>query len=89
MELTMEWAYLKENPNTIFRIHIVNSNNIVEYYLPYDVEKRHSARIEQICFIDSQDVPQDIKEWYNDSLFLIDAIIQSRYILLVENIWDV
>ena len=56
MEITMEWAYLKENPNTIFRIHIVNSNNIVEYYLPYDVEKRHSVRIEQICFIDNQDV---------------------------------
>ena len=56
MEITMGWAYLKENLNTIFRIHIVNSNNIVEYYLPYDVEKRHSARIEQICFIDNQDV---------------------------------
>ena len=49
MEITMEWAYLKKNPNIIFRIHIVNSNNIVEYYLPYDVEKRHSARIEQRC----------------------------------------
>ena len=56
MEITMGWAYLKANLNTIFRIHIVNSNNIVEYYLPYDVEKRHSVRIEQICFIDNQDV---------------------------------
>ena len=34
MEITMEWAYLKENPNTIFRIHIINSNNTIEYYLP-------------------------------------------------------
>lgn len=70
MEITMEWAYLKENPNTIFRIHIVNSNNTIEYYLPYDTEKRHSTTIEQICFIDEQNVSQDIKEWYNDSLFL-------------------
>ena len=70
MEITMEWAYLKENPNTIFRIHIVNSNNTIEYYLPYDAEKRHSATIEQICFIDENDVSQDIKEWYSNCLFL-------------------
>ena len=68
MEITMEWAYLKENPNT--RIHIINSNNTIEYYLPYDTEKRHSTTIEQIFFIDEQNVSQDIKEWYNDSLFL-------------------
>lgn len=70
MEITMEWAYLKENPNTIFRIHIINSNNTIEYYLPYDAEKRYSATIEQICFIDEQDVSQDIKEWYSNGLFL-------------------
>lgn len=52
------------------RIHIINSNNTIEYYLPYDTEKRHSTTIEQICFIDEQNVSQDIKEWYNDSLFL-------------------
>ena len=70
MKRTTEWAYLKDNPNTIFRIHIINSNNTIEYYLPYDAEKRHSTTIEQICFIDEQNVSQDIKEWYNDSLFL-------------------
>ena len=70
MEITMEWAYLKENLNTIFRIHLINPNNTIEYYLPYDAEKRHSATIEQICFIDENDVSQDIKEWYSNSLYL-------------------
>ena len=70
MKRTTEWAYLKDNPNTIFRIHLINPNNTIEYYLPYDAEKRYSATIEQICFIDEQNVSQDIKEWYNDSLFL-------------------
>lgn len=75
----MEWAYLKENPNTIFRIHTVNSNNIVEYYLPYDVEKRHSARIEQICFIDNQDVLTSPK--FNLTLSLLLFIIYCFLIL--------
>lgn len=70
MEITMEWAYLKDNPSLKFKIHLINPNNTIEYYLPYDAEKRYSATIEQICFIDEQNVSQDIKEWYNDSLFL-------------------
>ena len=75
MEITMEWAYLKKNPNIIFRIHIVNSNNIVEYYLPYDVEKRHSARIEQICFIDNQDVLTSPKFNLTLSLLVIHNLL--------------
>ena len=70
MKRKTEWAYLKANQNTIFSIHLINPNNTIEYYLPYDAEKRHSATIEQICFIDENDVSQDIKEWYSNSLYL-------------------
>lgn len=81
MKITMEWAYFKENPNTIFRIYIVNSNNIVEYYLPYDVEKRHSARIEQICFIDNQDVLTSPKFNLTLSLLFIHNLLFSNSFL--------
>lgn len=70
MKRTIEWAYLKDNPSLKFKIHLINPNNTIEYYLPYDAEKRYSATIEQICFIDEQDVSQDIKEWYSNCLFL-------------------
>ena len=56
MKRTTEWAYLKDNPSLIFRIHLINPNNTIEYYLPNDVFLHHTARIEQICFIDNQDV---------------------------------
>lgn len=73
MKRTTEWAYLKDNPSLIFRIHLINPNNTIEYYLPYDVEKRHSARIEQICFIDNQDVLTSPK--FNLTLSLLLFII--------------
>ena len=79
MKRTTEWAYLKDNPSLIFRIHLINPNNTIEYYLTYDVEKRHSARIEQICFIDNQDVLTSPK--FNLTLSLLLFIIYCFLIL--------
>lgn len=79
MKRITEWAYLKDNPSLIFRIHLINPNNTIEYYLPNDVFLHHTARIEQICFIDNQDVLTSPK--FNLTLSLLLFIIYCFLIL--------
>lgn len=51
-----KWAFKKNEPNVFFRVHLLGSNGIIEYYLPED-EVRHSAWLDEIVFIDEKDVP--------------------------------
>ena len=83
MKRTTEWAYLKDTPSLKFKIHLINPNNTIEYYLPYDAEKRHSATIEQICFIDNQDVLTSPNFNLTLSLsFLSITFIASSFLIL-------
>lgn len=64
-----KWGCLIDNPQTVFRITIINPNNIIEYRLKDDKE-RYYASLSEINILDENDVPDDIKNAYNETEFL-------------------
>ncbi len=63
------WGCLIKNPQVIFRITFINSNDTIEYRLKDD-DERHTAFLDEILILDEKDIPDDIKEEYNDAIFL-------------------
>lgn len=65
MEENKKWGFKKNEPNIIFKVHLLCSNGLIEYYLPED-KKRHSAWLDETIFIDEKDVPLERKQEYDD-----------------------
>lgn len=55
-----QWGCLKSDPDMIFKITFVNSNNTIEYHIPNNKE-RHEAPFSEICLLEEKDVPDEIK----------------------------
>lgn len=65
MEENRNWGFKKNELNIFFKVHLLGSNGIIEYYLPED-KKRHSAWLYETVFIDEKDVPLERKQEYDE-----------------------
>lgn len=65
MEENKKWGFKKNEPNIIFKVRLLGSNRLIEYYLQED-KKRHSTWLDETVFIDEKDVPLERKQEYDD-----------------------
>lgn len=60
----LDWGYRKDIPNVIFKVHIIQNNGTIEYYLPED-GRRHCAWSDECVLIDESEVPIERKCEYD------------------------
>lgn len=63
------WGCLINDPKVIFRITFINANNTIEYRLKND-NTRYSALLSEIQILEEKDVPNDLKDEYDEAVFL-------------------
>lgn len=62
------WGCLISNPEVIFRISFINSNNTIEYHLKND-DTRYNVPLSEIRILDEKDIPNELKDGYNEATF--------------------